>query len=195
MFTDVCIPNNNEEDFIKVAEALGTQGVLFLYEKKEKDLNELRKKTKLKLFSGIISLKGNSNAKVVFAKGEQNNVENKQMRFLYGFETLEQKDSLHYRRSGINQVVAASMKQKEKVLVLDMEKILRSREPEQMLGRMQLNLELARKYKLNLIICSFATVPENLRAQEEYAALIRTLGFQEEAKKAVNFLNEYLNYL
>ena len=190
MFIDVCIPNNNEEEFIKVADALGTKGLIFLYEKQQKDLKELQKNTKLKLYSGIITKTNVNKPGIVFAKGEQQNIENKNMKFLYDFEELEQKDSFHFRRSGTNQVLCAIMKEKEKVLVFDMEKmIVHSRLREMMLGRMMQNLMLAKKYKLQTIICSFATKPEHLRAETEFASLIRSFGYEELAKQAINNLH------
>ena len=192
MFVDICIPKNNEEEFIKIAQRLGTKKLLFLYDKKEKDLKELQKTTKIKLFSGLIdSQKDNS---LNFAIGERKNVENKKIKFLYGFENLEQKDSLHYRRSGINQVIGKLIKNKEKILVIDMEKIFEKKNNSMLLGRIQFNLRMAKKYKLNLIIASFAKKPRNLRSGKDYEALIRTLGYQEEAKKAVNTLNQVLEF-
>ncbi len=189
MFTDVCIPNNNEEEFIAVAEKLGTKALLFLYEKKEKNLSAIKQKTKTKIFMGTIKGKN----KINFAKAEQQNIADKNCAFLYGFEDLEKKDSFHYRRSGTNQVLCKLMKTKNKTLVLDMEKIMTSSDKETMLGRMKQNLMLIKKYDLNLIICSFATKPNNLRSEEEYKALIRSLGYQEQAKKATTKLYENIN--
>jgi len=188
MFVDACLPKNNEEEFIKVAEKLGTKALLFLYEKKEKNVSLLQSKTKLELYSGII----NGSAKINFAKAEQQNIANKNSQFLYGFEDLEKKDSLHYRRSGTNQVLCKLMKTKNKIFVLDMEKIITSSDKETLLGRLQQNLMLIKKYKLDLIICSFATKPSNLRAEEEYKALIRSLGYQEEARNATKTLSKFL---
>jgi len=184
MFVDICIPKNNEKKFIEIAEKLGTKALLFLYDKKPKDLNDLQKETKVKLFF---------DSKKNFAVGERKNVENKNIKFLYGFEELEEKDSVHYRRSGMNQVIGKLMKDKKKILVIDMEKIISAKRNEVLLGRLKQNLVLAKKYKLDLIICSFATKPENLRSGKDYEALIRVMGFQEEAKKAVKTLKITFN--
>jgi RNase P/RNase MRP subunit p30 len=199
MFIDVCIPKDNEQEFIDVAERLGTKGLLFLYEdeKKEKEqkqkIEALQKNSKLKLFSGFLVRKNTNSRGITFAKAEQQNIENGNLRFLYDFEEQEQRDSFHYRRSGANQVLCEIMKEKEKVFVLDMEKILNfSRQREMLLGRMKQNLMLIQKYKLNVIICSFATKPENLRASMEYSSLIRAFGYEELAKKAVNNLQVFL---
>jgi RNase P/RNase MRP subunit p30 len=191
MFIDVCIPRDNEEEFIQVAEKLDTKGLLFLYDKEEKSkvLFELQKKTKVKLYSGILVTKNTNKPGLTFAKAEQQNIENRNLKFMYDFEEQEEKDSFHYRRSGANQVLCAVMKEKEKVFVFDMEKImLNSKVRDKLLGRMKQNLMLVRKYKLDFIICSFATKPENLRAEKEYSSLIRAFGYEAEAKKATNNL-------
>ncbi|MGV8163023.1 MAG: hypothetical protein ACP5N2_06855 [Candidatus Nanoarchaeia archaeon] len=190
MFIDVCIPNNNEEKFIEVASRIGTKGLLFLYDKQEKNLSELQKSTKIKLYSGILVKNNTNNPGITFAKGEQQNIENRNLKFMYDFEEQEQKDSFHYRRSGANQVLCNIMKEKEKVMVFDMEKILlASKMRELLLGRMIQNLMLAKKYKLETIICSFATKPENLRTEMEYASLIRAFGYEDLAKQATNNLH------
>ncbi|MFA6074094.1 MAG: hypothetical protein WC758_08305 [Candidatus Woesearchaeota archaeon] len=189
MFIDVCLPKDNEEKFIEIAEKLGTSGLLFLYDKQEKNLSGLREKTKLKLYAGLIVKTNTNKPGIMFAKGEQQNMENRNLRFMYDFEEIEQKDSFHYRRSGANQVLANIMKEKNKVMVFDMEKIFTSlRQKEFLLGRMTQNLMLAKKYKLDTIICSFATKPENLRAEKEYASLIRVFGYEELAKIATENL-------
>ena len=71
-----------------------------------------------------------------------------------------------------------------------MEKIIiHSRAREMLLGRMMQNLMLAKKYKLTTVICSLATKPEHLRAEMEYASLIRSFGYEELAKQATENLH------
>lgn len=189
MFIDICIPKNNEEQFLEVAEKLGTKAILFLYEKKEKDLSKLKEKTKIKIYAGTI----NGQSQINFAKAEQQNIANKKIKYLYGFEDLEKKDSFHYRRSGTNQALSKLMKSKDKIFIIDMEKIILSKDKETLLGRLQQNLMLIKKYKLELVICSFATNPNNLRAEEEYKALLRSLGYQEQARNSTQTLSKTLH--
>jgi RNase P/RNase MRP subunit p30 len=194
MFVDICIPKDNEEKFVLIAEKLGIRGILFLYEKKEKNLSELKKKTKVKIWTGLITEKtpGTKHA-LVFSPGHRHLIENKNISFHYGFETLEEgKDHLHYRKSGANQATMKIMKQKNKVLVISIEAILESKNQSKTLGRIKQNLMLAKKQKIPLITSSFATKPENMRGEEEQKALIRVLGTQEQAKNAVKHLHETL---
>lgn len=183
MFVDVCIPEGDEEEFLLMADKLGTKGVLFLYKGKPPVLES---KSKVKIFYGKLGEGGPFS----FTIGERNFVESKASRFHYGFQDLEQKDSLHYRKSGINQVIGKLLKEKEKVLVIDMESFVLSKSIAKSLGRLKFNLEMAKKYEFNLVICSFASNPWNMRSSKDFEGLIRSLGYQKEAKKAVSFLGE-----
>lgn len=188
MFIDVCIPKDNEEEFILIAEKLGTQGLLFLYKGKEKDLKEIQTKTKVKLYSGNID---SGKSEIMFKEGNRKNVEDKNTQFLYDFEEQERKDSYHYKRSGINQVIAKLIKDKKKTIVIDTNKLL-EKDAVFYLGRIEQILMLSKKYNLDLIMCSFAKKPINLRSKQHFVSLIRSLGFQQEAKSAVETLAKKL---
>lgn len=192
MFIDICIPDNNEEEFIETAEKLETDGLLFLY-KDKKQVKEI-KSEKLKIYTGLLVNKKPGHKGIHFAKGERQNAENKNIPFLYGFEELEKKDSMHHRRSGLNQVLCNIIKEKEKTIILDFEKLLEG-ERTQTLGRMMQNLDFIRKYDLNVAIASFATKPKNLRAKTELASLIRSFGHHKKAKEAITTLEEQLRIL
>ena len=180
MFIDVCIPSGNEEEFVSMAEKLGTKAIMFLYKGKSPVIES----KKVKIFYGKLGEGGVFS----FTIGERKFVESKNSRFHYGFQELEQKDSLHYRKSGINQVIGKLMKDKEKVLVIDVESFIVSKNVVKSLGRLKFNLEMAKKYDLNLVICSFASNPWNMRSSKDYESLIRSLGYQKEAKKATTML-------
>lgn len=198
MLTEVAIPKNNEKDFIGVAERLGIKSLLFLYEKNDKSqskmLEELQKTTKIKLQTALLNKKVPK--QICFCTGERKNVEDKNATHLYGFELLEEKEHFHYRKSGMNQVISKLLQQKNKTLVIDMEKILEAKNAKQdqpqLIGRLSQNLILARKHKLNLIICSLATKPENLRTEKHYKSFLNMLGFEEQAKIATELLSEQL---
>ncbi|MCF7866430.1 hypothetical protein K9L67_02480 [Candidatus Woesearchaeota archaeon] len=182
MSTEICIPNKNEEKFIEIAEKLDIKELIFLYNNKEADLTKIQEKTKIKILTGKLDKKNPK--QTTFCKGTRQNIEDKNCTHIYGLETIEEKEHYHYRKSGMNQVHAKLIKEKNKTLVFDIEKILESKEPEKILGRMKQNLKLAKKYDLKIIICSMATKPENLRTTKHYQALIKTLGYEEQAKKA-----------
>lgn len=186
MFTEICIPKGNEKEFLEIAEELGIKSILFLYDKIPKELPE----TKIKIFTGLID-KTNPN-KTCVCKGIRKNVEDKKINILYGFEELEEKDSPHYRKSGINQVIAKLMQEKNKLLLIDTEKLLESKDQPKIIGRIKHNLMLANKYKVKVVIGSLATKPENMRSETHYKALIKVLGTEKQAKDATKILYDYL---
>ncbi|MFT4311216.1 MAG: hypothetical protein ACMXX7_01165 [Candidatus Woesearchaeota archaeon] len=186
MFVDVALPKGNEKEFVEIAKKLGTEALLFLYDKKIGDFET----KEIKIYKGLINSKNQQ--KITFNIGERFSVEQKHQKYLYGFETLERKDSMHQRRSGMNQVIAKLIKQKEKTYIIDFEKFIERQDKETILGRLNQNLMLARKYELDVAICSFATKPENLRPQMELKSLISSFGFQQIAKKSVTTLHEKL---
>ena len=192
MFVDICIPKDNEEKFVLIAEKLGIKGILFLYGKKEKNVSELKKKTRVKIWTGLITEKTpGKKHPFTFSPGHRNLVENKNITYHYGFELLEDsKDHLHYRKSGANQATMKIMREKQKTMTISIETILESKNQAKILGRIKQNLMLAKKQKVPVITCSFATKPENMRGEEEQKSLIRVLGTQEQAKKATKTLHE-----
>ena len=181
MFTDLCVPNGNEKEFLEIAERLETKSLLFIYEKNfplQKEIEELKQSTKINIQFGSKDkkIKGTS---IIFANGERKNVENKNIKFLYGFEGLERKDSFHYKRSGVNQVIAKLLKEKEKIFVIDFERILESKNISSQLGRLKQNLSLAKKYGFEIMICSFATKPMNMRSELQLKSILKALNFSK----------------
>ena len=84
------------------------------------------------------------------------------------------------------------IKEKEKVLVFDVEKIIVSKQPETLLGRLKQNLALANKYDVKIVVVSFASKPENLRAEQELKSLIKVFGTEKQAKQSTMTLHEEL---
>ena len=192
MFVDICIPKNNEKDFVDVAKRLGTKSLLFLYDKPNLKIFE---DNEVKIFNGLITQKNVSGKGVVFAKAEVHNIDNKNINFLYGAETLEEKDHTHYRRSGLNNVLMKKIKEKNKVLVFDIEKIILSGQSEVLLGRLRQNLLLAKKYDVRIVVASFASSPLNLRSEQDLKSLIKVFGCEKQGKVSVKNLYEDLSFV
>lgn len=111
------------------------------------------------------------------------NVEHKKNVLLTGFETLEKKDSLHYPKSGMNQVIAKLMKKNNNSYVFPLDLILNSENPEQLLRRAALNLRLANKYKFGVVLASFAKKEVDQRSPELIRGLVESLGLNESLAK------------
>lgn len=168
---DIVIPNNNEDAFAAMAEKLGTRQLLFLYSMQNfksgknsailcipKQLKEAKKKTQF-----------------VFVRAEpdvRKLVEQKPYA-VFGFEYLENKDSFHQRRSGMDHVLAKIMADTDVVYAFSFSDLMNAPLYMQpiILGRFYQNLMLAKKYKVKVIIASFASEPLMMRTEKDLMCL------------------------
>ncbi|MFP4567932.1 MAG: hypothetical protein ACLFN8_03225 [Candidatus Woesearchaeota archaeon] len=196
-FTDICIPQGNEQTFLDIAQRLGTKSILFLYEPKheikKEELEKLKEKNpNIKINTAHIILKNTNKQGMNFAKANLQTLENKYITHIYDLESLEEKDNHHYRRSGMNQAIAKKIKEQDKTIIIALEQIITNKEPHKLIGRVQQNLELIRKYTLKVAIASMAEKPENIRPAKEIQALIKTLGYEEIAKRAIQEITKQI---
>jgi len=97
------------------------------------------------------------------------------------------KDSLHFRNSGLNQVVCKIAKKNKIIIAFSFSNILKSKNRNKILERIKQNIKLCRKYKVPMIIASFAENEYELRTAKELQNFALFLGMgPNEAKKAVN---------
>lgn len=196
-YTDIMIPNGNEQAFIDVANKLGIKSLLFLYEPKKQPTKERIKELKknnpeTEINTAKLILKNTNTKGMNFAKANIQTIENKHITHIFDLESLEEKDNHHYRRSGMNQATAKKIKEHGKTIIISTEQLITNKEPQRIIGRIQQNLELAKKYDLKIAIASMATKPENLRPEKETQALIKTLGHEHLAKKAITEITKQL---
>lgn len=198
IFTDICIPNGNEQEFLTLARRLGTKSILFLYENKKEIKKEQLEKLKqdnqdIQINAANLIIKNTNKQGMNFAKANLQTIENKFISHLYDLESYDEKDNHHYRRSGMNQALAKKIKEFNKTIIIGIEQLIITKEPQLIIGRIQQNLELAKKYELRVAIASMASKPENMRAEKEMQALIKTLGHEHIAKLAIQEINDQLN--
>jgi len=202
MFTDIVLPNKNEKDFIKIAETLGYKSLVLAYKDKANipDISELQKTTKIKLSSAIYN--DLTKAKQKSKKGAKPDltitnpginirkvIEGKQANILVEIETISNKDSMHHRNSGLNQVLCKLLKEKDIAIAISHNLLtnttgmLRA----QVLGRIMLNIKLQRKYKFKIIIASFAETPMKMSSPHDLISLGIMLGMHaNDSKNALN---------
>ncbi len=108
-------------------------------------------------------------------------IEQKKVRGVYDVELLEFKDSLHYRRSGLNHIICSLMKKNNVSWVVNLRTLLSLKGSRRSLylGRVMQNIELCRKYGVSMRCGSFAEQPEHLRSLHDVEALLRVLGMRE----------------
>ncbi len=181
---DICLPNNNEEEFILMAKKLAIPSLLFLYEFKDRKSFESKKQKKydFDIITGLLVNEKNFQkarglTPYTFAKNPARDlVESGVVTYFYDFEDQNQRDFLHHRNSGLNQVLCKIIKEKQKNLLFSYNLLLNTKNPPVILGRMMQNAKFAKKYKLKTQIASFAATPYELRAKKEKQALSKTIG-------------------
>jgi RNase P/RNase MRP subunit p30 len=184
MFTDIVFPSGNEDEFVVMAKRLGSN-LVFMYDKIPQDqIVVLREKYPLVKFA---SWRGK--ADVILGKPED--VERKDVAVIVGLEGDEKRDGLHERKTNVD--TAFCKKAKDKLLCFDFGLLLTSKDQPLILGRMQQNADLFRKYKNNVIIASLARSPSEMRQGRDYHALLREFGYDgKEAKRIVEKLAVFL---
>jgi len=173
---DVVVPNNNEQDFIDTAIALGHTGIVFLttnsrYIAPKSDLILIKTAYLLKDPSEIIPAR-----KVfdyLFAPAERKFFES-DVDYILDSEVSDRKDSFHYRATSLNHVHAKLAKDNEIRVVFSFRNLLST--PLIAFGRMLQNARLARKYRLTSCVFSMARRPCEMRSNNVLNALEAVLG-------------------
>jgi ribonuclease P/MRP protein subunit RPP1 len=166
---DYIIASGNEKEFIKMAERLGYDELVFIDAKKTAEL-----KSKIKITTSRRIFKSD-------VKKDRQLIEGRNADIIYEFEQEKRRDATHFRSSGLNHVLAKLMKEKKVSYGLSFSQLLRASADEQaqILGRMLQNIKLCRKYKVPVIVASFARHPYEMRDKKDIIAFARTLGLND----------------
>lgn len=203
---DAVIPQNNEQAFLSIAEKLGYNSIILLYQENAKIPAIESKKIIVKI--GILATKGGKTKKTTFLQSsekDQQIIENNPPDVMYEFETKTDKDYIHQRASGLNQVLCKFAAKNNVVIAFSFAQLLNTvgtrpllnevqqgtaRVRAQILGRIMQNIHLCRKYNVKTAIATFATQPHQMRAPKDLQALFVLLGMHPaEAKNAFETLN------
>ncbi len=181
---DFVFPQNNEKEFVEIAKKLGYSCLCFVYSLKsfkpkkiKSDLRikygvlveekNLRKFNKLKTVDFVL-VKCNDNTRRVIEK-------NKDL-IVFGFDEDNKKDLMHQRRSGLNHIMC-NLAAKNNIKVGFSFSLLLNADNKQrnvLLGRIESNIKLCRKYKTKIVIGSFTSKPYEMRALNDLVALFST---------------------
>lgn len=179
---DIIVPEDNELELIKIAEKLGWKELCLAYDK-PKDIDQFRKKTDMKLISGIISKQGSESkfkgkadlilSRTSDASTARSLAEQGLTNILFGLENSERPDFIHHRNSGLNHVICKLMVEKNISICFDFSEILKSNGKSRavLLGRMRQNLKFAKKYNIEIIFASFAGSQFGIRSPETFISL------------------------
>lgn len=91
-------------------------------------------------------------------------------------EQIHPKDSLHFMRGGLDQVLCIIAAEKNKTVALSFADVLNSYERGKLLARMRFNVKLCRKYKVRVQLISLASSEMEMRSAKDLEAFGRILG-------------------
>ncbi|MBI1970395.1 hypothetical protein HYS47_01475 [Candidatus Woesearchaeota archaeon] len=184
-------PHRKEEDaFIRMAEQLSSPSLCFV--DGTADLSALQKTTSIILYSGTTNpnMMLKKAALRIVSPGEdvRHILEKTMVDIVFDLEQLQGQDLARQRRSGLNHVIADIAALRKKHIGFSFHSLLSCSgiKRSQLLGRMQQNVLLCRKYKTGMILASFATTPMEMRAPRDLLAVGQMLGMTAgEAKLAI----------
>ncbi|MEK6812503.1 MAG: RNase P subunit p30 family protein [Nanoarchaeota archaeon] len=115
-------------------------------------------------------------------------VQSRHVDFIYNLEQNPKKDKTNHRASGLNQVYCTFLRDTQIAVAFNLNLLLHAPDRTVILGRMMQNIRLCRKYKVRMILASFATHPYEQRAPQDLLAFGRCIGMiGREAKDALQF--------
>ena len=103
-------------------------------------------------------------------------LEKTEVGIVVGSEKLNYKDSVHFVRGGLDQIVCKIAKEKGKKMGFAFGDILESRDRAKLLGRMMFNIKLCKKYGVEVVLSSFVKDGNEMRSVADVQSLFRVLG-------------------
>ena len=159
----------------QLAVELGFTKVHFL----DTDFVVLKGKTQKELLKEI-DLARNKKLKTVFKADSEEMLrfalEKNGVDMIYDLEDLHPKDSLHFVRGGLDQILCTIAAEKGKTIGFSFSEILNSPHKGKLLARLIFNIKLCKKYKVPIALVSFAAAKEEMRSAKDLQALGRILG-------------------
>lgn len=94
---------------------------------------------------------------------------------VYGMEEINEKDSLHFVRGGLDQVTCKIAAEKGKTIAFSFGLLLNSLDRPKLLARMRFNIGLCRKYKVKTVLTTFASEMAEIRSAKDLEAAGRII--------------------
>lgn len=152
---------------------LGYDQIIFLEE-----LNLIETDNKKELLKKIKEAKKNKKLILLKPKTEEllrYALEKTEVDLIYGQETINPKDSVHFVRGGLDQITCKIAAQKGKTIAFSFSEILNSNDQGKLLARISFNLKLCQKYRVKVRFSSFAQSKEELRSAQDLESFMRVL--------------------
>ena len=193
---DYVIPNKNEKKFIEIAKKLGYSEICFLYplaEFEAKLKNPEKYDTKIKVNLGVLcTAKDMAKARAKISK-VKNDLKLKQLFSIVLRGTQERKvfeaggvvvfdvydhgnkDFLHHRNIGFNQVLAKLANKNNVTIGFSLGSVLYG-DRRKLFARITENIRFCKKYKVEVVFASLAKHPYEMRNYADLRSLFRVLG-------------------
>jgi len=110
-------------------------------------------------------------------------------------EKNRKEDFLHHRNSGLNHILCKLANKNKIAIGFSFNEVLKSKNVDRakILGRMRQNIKLCRKYKVNMIIASFANDKYEMRSLNDLKSFSRVIGMSSlETKKIFTLVSDIL---
>ena len=123
-------------------------------------------------------------------------MENKRVDIIVGAEKSKKNDFLHYRNSGLNQVLCKLARKNDIAVAFNFNEVLKLKGAgrSQLIGRMMQNVRMCRKYGVRMIIASFATNKFELKNPSDLMSFGMILGMTpKEAKDGLENVSYFLS--
>ena len=105
----------------------------------------------------------------------------------------ERKDKLNQKNSGLNHVLCELARENNVTIGFSFASVLNSKRRIELLGRMIQNIILCRKYKVGMVIGSFAKNIDEQRNETDMQSFFKVLGMTGKDVQ-MNFVNDRLEY-
>ncbi|MBI2508058.1 hypothetical protein HYV89_03840 [Candidatus Woesearchaeota archaeon] len=159
-----------DRELVNLGKRFGFEKIYFVDLIEAKDANELKRKTSKN--DGLVAVRANKPLlRGIF--------ESKKVDIVVGLECIEDKDDLHYRKSGLDQVLC-SLADKHRISIgFSFDELLNAKDKGKMIGRMMQNAVLCKKYKVNVVVASFSKDKYGLRIAKDLEAFGRVIGIDK----------------
>ncbi|MEM4263367.1 MAG: RNase P subunit p30 family protein [Candidatus Woesearchaeota archaeon] len=194
---DIVFPDGNEKEFIDIAEKLGYKGLVFVYQDAAKFAEAKKFETKLKILAALVVdqkrvMSARQKSKLVFVKSTGDDrfaFEKSKPDIVFELEEAQKHDYIHQRASGLNHILCDLAKRNNIAIGFSFSSVLNSSGMlrAQIIGRMQQNISLCRKYKNKIVIASFARNPLEMRSPQDLMSFFVTIGMHQ--KEAIDGLS------
>ncbi len=188
---DIVFPKKNEKEFLAMAKELGFDKLVFVYQLKGFPKENFKGATKAVLCKPNEINQAKQKAKIVLVESSSSNrqvIEKSQADIIFNLENETRRDLTHSKRSGLNQVLCKLLAKKNKIIGFNFNSLLKANKGLRvgLMGRMMQNVKLCRKFKVKMLIASFAKNPYEMRAAHDLIAFGITLGMHpKEAKQSL----------